>query len=525
MAEQTIICPNCGKRIPVSKALANQVEAELRKDFDTELKQREQEVKAAEEKRYSIEITRREKQIRKEAIKEANVELLKLRKDLVEAQKREKTSQADFKSKVEEERKKLEQEATVKLSGLRQELAEAQRREKKSQDDFESKLEEERKKLEQDATVKLTGLRQELAEAQRREKKSQDDFESKLEEERKKLEQKSRQEAQAEVIVKMADLEKQIREKNEKIREAEENELEVKKLKFRLAAREKKFDTEIAQKVKKAIEKTEEDVSKRIESDYRIRELQLEKKLSDAKNRAAELKRKLDQSSQQAQGEVIELELKSALKNAFPDDEILPIEKGQAGADIIQNVRTQNGQLCGTIIWETKNTKNWSKTWLSKLRSDQRKIKADVAVLVSMALPKDVKHFSQVEGIWVAEYSLALGVAAALRATLIQVAMVKQTVKGKHETLQFLYDYLSSIEFRHRIEAMVESFQGMRDDLNKERQMMEKQWAKRDKQIELVVQNVSGMYGDMHAIVGQALPKIRRLELPELQTGQSKTEV
>jgi hypothetical protein len=484
MAEQTIICPNCGKRIPVSKALADQVKSELRKDFDIELKQREQEVKTDAEKRYSIEFNRREKQIRREAIQEANVELIELRKGLAEAQKREKTSQADFERKVEEERKKLEQETTVKLTGLRQELEEVQRREKKSQDDFESKLEEERQKIEQ----------------------------------------KSRQEAQADVIIKMAGLEKQIRENNEKIKEAEKNELEVNKLKFRLAAREKKFDTEIAQKVKKAVERAEEDVSKRVEADFRSRELQLEKKLSDAKNRAAELKRKLDQSSQQAQGEVIELELESALRNAFPEDEILPIEKGQAGADIIQNVRSQNGQLCGTIIWETKNTRNWSKTWLSKLRSDQRKIKAELAVLVSMALPKDVKRFAQVEGIWVAEYSLALGIAAMLRSTLIQVAMVKLTVKGKHETLELLYEYLSSIEFRHRIEAMVESFQGMRDDLNKERQMMEKQWAKRDKQIDLVVQNVSGMYGDMHAIVGQALPKIRRLELPELQTGQSEAE-
>jgi hypothetical protein len=484
MAEQTVICPYCGKRIPISKALADQVKSELRKDFDIELKQHEQEVKKAEEKRYSLEITRREKQIRREATQEANVELTGLRKELTDAQRREKTAQADFESKVEEERKKLAQEANVQLTGLRQELAEAQRREKKSQDDFESKLEEERKKLEQ----------------------------------------KSRQEAQAEVIVKMAGLEKQIREKNEKLKEAEENELEVKKLKFRLAAREKKFDTEIAQKVKKATEKAEEDTSKRIGADYRIRELQLEKKLSDAKNRAAELKRKLEQSSQQTQGEVIELELESALKNAFPEDEIMPIEKGQAGADILQHVRTPNGQLCGTIIWETKNTKNWSKTWLSKLRGDQRKIKAELAVLVSMALPKEVKHFAQVEGIWVVEYELALGIAAALRTNLIQVAMVRLSVKGKHETLELLYQYLSSIEFRHRIEAMVESFQGMRDDLNKERQMMEKQWAKRDKQIELVVQNVSGMYGDMHAIVGQALPKIRRLELPEIQTGGSESD-
>jgi len=485
MAEQTVICPYCGKRIPISKALADQVKSELRKDFDIELKQREQEVKTAAEKRYSIEIKQREKQIRKEAMQEATVEFTGLRKDLDEAQRREKTSQIDFKNKLEEERKKLEQEATVELTGLRKELEEAQIREKSSQVDFENKLEEERKKLEE----------------------------------------QSRKEAQAEVVVKMSELKKQLREKDEKIKKAEEKELEVQRLQFKLAAREKKFDTEIAQKVKKAVDKAEEDVSKRIGADYRIRELQLEKKLSDARNRAAELKRKLEQSSQQAQGEVIELELESALKNAFPEDEIIPIEKGQAGADILQRVRTPNGQLCGTIIWETKNTKNWSKTWLSKLRSDQRKIKAELAVLVSMALPKEVKHFAQVEGIWVVEYGLALGVAAALRDNLIQVTMVKLSVKGKHETLELLFEYLSSIEFRHRIEAMVESFQGMRDDLNKERQMMEKQWAKRDKQIELVVQNVSGMYGDMHAIVGQALPKIRRLELPELQNGRLESEV
>lgn len=206
------------------------------------------------------------------------------------------------------------------------------------------------------------------------------------------------------------------------------------------------------------------------------------------------------------------------MKRAFPEDEIEPIEKGQAGADILQKVRTPNGQLCGKIIWETKNTKNWSKAWLSKLCNDQRKIKAELAVLVSMALPKEVKHFALVEGIWVAEYGLALGVATALRANLIQVAMLRQTANGKHETLELLYEYLSSTGFRHRIEAMVEAFQGMQVDLDKERQTMERQWAKREKQIQLVVQNVSGMYGDMQAIVGQALPRIRKLELPEPQT-------
>jgi hypothetical protein len=209
-----------------------------------------------------------------------------------------------------------------------------------------------------------------------------------------------------------------------------------------------------------------------------------------------------------------ELELEKVLKKAFPDDKIERIAKGKAGADILQKVHSSNEQYCGTILWESKNTQNWSKAWLNKLRGDQRRVKAELAVLVSMALPKDVRHFAQLDGVWVAEFPLALGVATALRINLMQVAALKQSSKGKHEKMELLYEYLSSTEFRHRIEAIVEAFRSMRDDLDKERQTTEKQWAKREKQIQLVVQNISGMYGDMQGIAGQSLPKISRLELP-----------
>jgi len=240
----------------------------------------------------------------------------------------------------------------------------------------------------------------------------------------------------------------------------------------------------------------------------------LQKKLSDARRQATDLKRKLEQSSQQAQGEVAELELEKILERAFPNDEIRPIGKGKAGADVLQKVCAPGGRYCGAIIWESKNTQNWSKAWLGKLRNDQRRAKAELAVLVSLALPKDVRHFAQVDGVWVTEFSLALGLATALRTNLIQIAGLKQSSEGKHEKMELLYEYLSSTEFRHRIEAIVEAFRSMQDDLDKERETMERQWAKRGKQIELVVQNVSGMYGDMQAIAGQSLPKIRRLELP-----------
>ncbi len=434
MAEQTIVCPSCGKRIPISKALSHQIEAELRETFEAEAKKHEGEVQAAFEKKLAAETLRLEKQVKKEAEQAASAEVSKIQKALAESQKREKTTQASFERRLAEEKSRLEKQA--------------------------------RKAVEEEISAEMSGLQ------------------------------------------------KQLREKDKQVAEAQKQKNDVQKLQNQLATREKAIETEIARKVEKASRKVEEETAERIEAEYRTHELELEKKLSDAKLQATELKRKLEQSSQQAQGEVVELELEKVLKKAFPDDKIEPIAKGKAGADVLQKIYGSGGQYCGAIVWESKNTQNWSKAWLGKLRNDQRRAKAELAVLVSVALPKDVRHFAQVDGVWVTEFSLALGLATALRTNLIQVAVLKQSSKGKHEKMELLYEYLSSTEFRHRIEAIVESFRSMQDDLDKERETTERQWAKREKQIRLVVQNVSGMYGDMQLIAGQSLPKIRRLELP-----------
>jgi hypothetical protein len=405
MAEQTIICPNCGKRIPVSEVLTHQIEADLRKNFESQSKQREKELEASFNKKLSAEILRSQKQ-----------------------------AQAELEKQIKEEKSRL---------------------------------------------------------AKQLQKKAEEKFSDELAKLKKELKDKERQ---------AADLKKQ--------------QAEVQKIQRQLEFREKTLETEIERKVEKALKKAQSETEKRIEAEYRNRELQLEKKLSDAKRQASELKRKLEQSSQQAQGEVIELELESVLKKAFPEDKIEPIAKGKAGADVLQKVYNA-GQYCGMIIWESKNTQNWSKAWLGKLRTDQRRAKAELAVLVSMALPKDFPHFAQVDGVWVTEFPLVIGVATALRINLAQAALMKQSSKGKHEKMELLYEYLSSTEFKHRIEGIVEAFRSMQDDLDKERQATERQWAKREKQIQLVVQNVAGMYGDMQGLVGQSLPKIRRLELPE----------
>lgn len=433
MAEQTVICPKCGTRIPISKALTSQIEADLRKSFDAESAKRDKETQAAFEKRLATETTRLEKQARKDAEQAASAEFSKIQRELSDAQKREKAAQAGFERKLAQEKSRLEKQARIDV--------------------------------------------------------------------------------EKEISTEMADLQEQLRKKEKQVADVQKQQVHIQKLQDQLNAREKAIETEIARKVERASRKVEEEISSRIEEEHHKHDLELEMKLSDARRQAIELRRKLEQGSQQTQGEVIELELEKNLKKAFPDDKIVPIAKWKAGADVLQKVYTSNGQYCGAIIWESKNTRNWSKAWLTKLRTDQRREKVELAVLVSVALPKEVSHFAQVDGVWVTEFPLAMGVATALRINLIQAAVLKKSSKGKNEKMELLYEYLSGTEFKQRVEAIVEAFNSMQDDLEKEQLMMEKQWKKREKHLQLVIENISGMYGDMQKIAGQSLPKIRRLEL------------
>ena len=225
----------------------------------------------------------------------------------------------------------------------------------------------------------------------------------------------------------------------------------------------------IAREVNAARRKTQQEATAKVEKDYRTRELQHAKMVVDLTRQLNEAKRKLEQSSQQAQGEVIELEIERVLSATFRDDEVEPIAKGKLGADIIHRVFSPNGRYCGTIVWESKNTKNWSQAWLPKLRSDQRRVKADIAVLVSSVLPKDIRGgFGQHPGgTWITDFALVTGLAAALRANLIDVARLRATAERKPERMEVLYRYLMSTEFRQRVEAIVEAFQTMKADLHR----------------------------------------------------------
>ncbi len=339
-------------------------------------------------------------------------------------------------------------------------------------------------------------------------------YENEIGKTKKSIEEKAKREVQESLNVKISDLNEQLEVKTKNLKEAQKQELELRKRQRELEEKEEKLELELSRKIDAERQKIIQKTSKEFEETNRLKNAEKDKQLDDMKRQIDELKRKAEQGSQQMQGEVLELELEESLKEEFPFDVIEPVAKGVKGGDIIQTVKTQSGRICGKILWETKRTKNWSESWIQKLKDDQRDAKADLAILASESLPKGLQHFRLISGVWVTDILSAVSLALALRVVLIQVARERVTQVGKKEKMELAYNYLTGQEFRNRVEAIVESFTTMKVDLEAERRAMLKIWAKREKQIERVISNAAGMHGDLQEIAGSSLPAIKMLELP-----------
>jgi len=339
-------------------------------------------------------------------------------------------------------------------------------------------------------------------------------YEDEIGKTKKSIEEKAKKEVQESLNIKISDLNEQLEDKTKNLKEAQKQELELRKRQRELVEKEEKLELELSRKIDAERQKIIQKTSKEFEETHRLKDAEKDKQLDDMKKQIDELKRKAEQGSQQMQGEVLELELEESLKEEFPFDDIEPVAKGVKGGDIIQTVKTQSGRICGKILWETKRTKNWSDSWIQKLKDDQRDAKADLAILASESLPKGFHHFRLISGIWVTDILSAVSLALALRVVLIQVARERETQVGKKEKMELAYNYLTGQEFRNRVEAIVESFTAMKVDLEAERRAMLKIWAKREKQMERVISNAAGMHGDLQEIAGSSLPTIKILELP-----------
>jgi hypothetical protein len=329
------------------------------------------------------------------------------------------------------------------------------------------------------------------------------------------LEETMRKEARDLVAVELEDVRRQVTEKTEKIAELQRTELDLRERERKLEDDKKSLELEVARKVDAERHKIEEAVSARVVEEYQLKEKDHAKQMQDLRDQLSEMKRKAEQGSQQMQGEVLELELEQLLKTSFPVDVIEPVPKGVPGADVLQGVTTQTGHHCGVIIWESKRTKNWSDGWVGKLKDDQRAAKADIAVLVTQALPKGVTNFGQQDSVWVTTYACALGLAGALRQGLIQLMHMKMASVSKDEKMEAVFNFLTGSEFRNRVQAIVETFIAMQADLETEKRVSVKRWAQRQKQIERIIDNTSGMYGDLQGLIGTSMQSIPALEAGE----------
>jgi hypothetical protein len=321
------------------------------------------------------------------------------------------------------------------------------------------------------------------------------------------MEQKTRENAELQEVIRQRDL---------KLGEAQQAQADYARKTRELDDAKRELDLTVEKRIQEGLSPIREQLRREAEDQYRLTVKERDQTISSMRSQIEELKRRAEQGSQQLQGEVLELELEAALRARFPRDSIEPVPKGEHGGDVLHRVHGPLGQLCGTILWESKRTKNWSDGWLVKLREDQRAAKAEVAIVISQALPKDVETFELVDGVWVAHPRVTLPIAVALRQSLIDLASARQAGEGQQTKMEMVYQYLTGSRFRQRIQVIVEGFSSMQEDLNSEKKVITRQWAKREEQIERVMQATVGMYGDLQGIAGKTLQEIEGLEFPML---------
>jgi hypothetical protein len=315
-----------------------------------------------------------------------------------------------------------------------------------------------------------------------------------------------------------------LRAKDEKLANAQNAQADLLRKQRELDDAKREFELTVEKRVQESLGGVRDKAKREAEEELKLKLAEREETIASMQRQIESLKQKAEQGSQQLQGEVQELELEALLAARFPSNRVEAVPKGEFGGDILHTVLSSSGQHCGVILWESKRTKNWSDNWIGKLKNDQRAAKADFAILVSRTLPKDVDTFGLIDGVWVVESRCSIPVAIALRQSLLEVASVRQTTEGQRTKMGMVYQYLTGPRFRVHIEAIVEKFTAMQEDLGRERRTMVRLWAKREEQLRGVIDSTAGMYGDLQAIAGRSLNEIAGLEIAMLPAGEGDAE-
>ncbi len=478
--ETQISCPNCGTQIDVNDLLKHQLEDSIRKEF--------------KEKEVSIK-------------KQLEAKEKKLLQEKLEFEAKKKKEAEDFQNKLD--------------TKLKQELQEKERVLKlKLQDENSEQLELLNKELnEKSEKLKELNKSKAVIERLKREKEElADEFknqlESKLQDELKAKEANIKAKLLEENSERIDLLNKELNEKSEKLKELNKSKAEIARL-----IREKeeitskaKADAEIA--LNKKLKEESLKIKKATDEENELKFKEYEKKLADQKDLMEQMKRKHEQGSMQLQGEVQELAIEEWLADNFPLDSISEIKKGARGADCLQTVNTREQQNCGTIYYESKRTKDFQPAWIEKFKNDIRDKNANIGVLVTEVMPKEMKRMGLKDGIWICTFEEFKALSNVLRQSVIKLSNAIISQENKGDKMAMLYDFLTSNEFKLQMEGIVEGFTQMNADLQKEKNAMKRIWKQREKQIEKVIDNTINMYGSIKGIAGNAIQSINTLELP-----------
>lgn len=493
MADMTITCPKCSTDIPLTESLAAPLLRETRAKYEQAIAQKDRDLSE-----------------REQALRDQRAVLERDRAS-VEAHVAEKLA-TERSRIVEQEATKARRLAATEIEAKTTEIAE-----------LNSIIAERDGKLvvAQKAQVELLRKERELEDARREiDLTVQSKVQSELGTARQKAKQEAEEAAQlrvAETESRIASMQLQLEERDEKLVAAQKAQAEALRKERDLDEALRELDLTIENKVQAELGNIRAKAKQDAETEARLPLIEREQQIASMQRQIEELKRKAEQGSQQAQGEAQELHLEALLRANFTRDVIEPVPKGEFGGDVLQRVIGAADQACGTILWESKRTKNFSEGWLAKLREDQRKAGAEMALIVTSALPKGVQDFCFMDGIWVTDPRCAIPVAMMLRQSLINVASARQASEGQQTKMELMYRYLTGPHFRHRVEAVVERFVDMQTDLERERRSASKQFAKRDQQIRGVMEAMAGMYGDLQGIAGKAIEEIEILAMPLLE--------
>lgn len=381
--------------------------------------------------------------------------------------------------------------------------------------EFKSRLQKEKQKMVEDHMRKENALQDMVKDFEEKKRRENELFQERVAKERKNLETEVKKKVESDYELKLRAQKEELEEKQLKLRALQEKEIENEKLKRDMQELRGSVELDMQKQLNEERTKIQEAAEKQASVKMEMELRERDKKLEDQKKLIDEMKRKSEQGSMQMQGEIQELAIEEWLDSNFPYDTVDEIKKGARGGDCIQIVRDNLGHECGTIYYESKRTKQFQPSWIEKFKQDIRNKGADIGVIVTESMPKKMERMGEMKGIWICSFEEFKSLCFVLRDTVLRIHQVSEQQKGKGDKMSMLYGYLTSNEFKMRMEAIVEGFSQMNENLAKEKRSAMAMWKRREKEIAKVTQNTIEMYGSIKGIAGKAIPSVEQLELPE----------